>query len=153
MSSKLLTADALTDLQMSWRRGGEGQDIEPNDKGGALFVEMSKKYNIPISLPIECTLRRIIDGTNGGTSLTSVDCQVYCIGQLCSKKVKFVWTPLCRDGHGKCTLWNPSMYERHAHGGENSCIGKGDHARRCIDDRWRKPPLIGKILYQDATER
>ena len=81
-------------------------------------MENFKKYNIPISLPIECTIRRIIDGTNGGNPLTSVDCQVYCIGQLYFKKVKAVWALLCRDGLGNCTLWNTWMYERHAHGGE-----------------------------------
>ena len=25
---------------------------------------------------------------------------------------------MCRDGLGNCTLWNTSMYERHAPGGE-----------------------------------
>ena len=50
--------------------------------------------------------------------MTSVDCQVYCIGQLGSKKMKSVWALLCRDGLGNCTLWNTSMYERHAPGGE-----------------------------------
>ena len=109
---------------MSCRRGDEEQDIEPNGKGGTKLMENFKEYNIPISLPIECTIKRIIDGTNGGNPLTSVDCQVHCIGQLYFKKVKAVWALLCRDGLGNCTLWNTWMYERHAHESENLALVK-----------------------------
>ena len=75
VSKKVLATDAMTDLQMSCRRGDEGQDVEANCKGGINIVEIFKRYNIPISSPIDCTIRRIIHGTNGGHRLTQVDCQ------------------------------------------------------------------------------
>ena len=66
---------------------------------------------------MDCAIQRIIRA-NGGHPLTQVDCQVYCIGQVCTKVVKSVWALLTKDGLGSCTLWNTSMYERHARGGE-----------------------------------